>query len=165
MTDLAAWDRFAALLTDDPRVAPQVRLALTDPAAYLAEQRKVLFHRGIDRPENVSGVIALVDALGAAGDLAYLDWKGPAEEIADEVGALPAVRATGIVIDGVPDHAEYLTDPVVAAINRLLAPAGVVVLTVEEESDGCPLVAVPVDRRSALVAAGAAVGVRVREPR
>lgn len=162
MSELAAWDRFVDLLTDDPRVAPEVRLALTDADAYLERHAEQLADRGIDEAGDVEAVLALVDSLAAVGDLAYVDWKEPSEYLLEMVGALPRVRATGIAIEGVLHHDDV--GPVVAAANRLLAPAGVVVVVVEEGTDGCPLVALPVDRHAAVVAAGEAVDVWVREP-
>lgn len=159
MTDLAAWDRFAALLTDDPGVAPQVRLAVADPAGYLAAHEDALLQRGIEEADEVEGVVALVDALQGAGEVAYLDWKEEAGEVRAQVAGLPRVRAAGVALDAA---GEGSVEQVARAISRLLGPAGLVVVQVDEGSDAYPLVAVPADRLPALVAAGAAVDVGVR---
>lgn len=162
MSELTAWDRLAAVLTDDPGVAAPVRLALTDPAAYLAEHRLPLLDRGIERPEDIEGVLALVDELVARDECAYVDWREPPDQVRVALAALPRVRAAGISLAGVPDG-----DPerMATAANALLAPAGVVVVAVSEGSDAYPLVALPADLVPAAVAAGEAVDVWVQDLR
>lgn len=159
MSDLAAWDRLVDLLTDDPRVAPEVRLALTDADAYLERHAEQLADRGIDEAGDVEPVLALDDALEAAGELAFADWQEDPEVLLELVTDLPRVRTAGVDLDTVAR--EGGVEEVLAAINRLLAPVGVVIAYINEGNDSYPLVAVPVDRMTAIEVAGANVDLSV----
>ena len=157
MSDLAAWTRLTGLLTDYPAVLAQVHRAVTDPEGYLAEHADDLAERGIDDAVDVEPVIALIDALIAIDEVAYVDWNDPADVVADELGALPRVAAAGVVPEG-----EGRVEEVVAAVNAQLAAAGVVLVALDEDSDAYALVAVPQDRLAAVQEAGRAVGDIVR---
>lgn len=157
MTDTTSWDRLVALVTDDPRVAPLVRSAVRDPASYLEQHSGAMADRGIDDPDEVEGVYALVDALEAIGEVAYVDWREDPDEVRAQLQGLPRVRATGIVLD-VVGQGDQAVEQAVTAANRLLAPVGVAVVGINEGSDSYALVAVPADRVPAVLAAGAAVG-------
>ncbi len=151
---MQAWTRLTHLVTDDPRVLPQVLSAVSDPAGYLAVHRDALDERGIEEADEVTAVVALVDALLEIGEVAYVDWKEAAHEVRAQLAALPRVRAVG----GALDSLEGRPHEVAAAANALLAPAGVAIVGLDEDSDAYPLLAVPAHRVSTLVSAGAAVG-------
>lgn len=154
MSDAQAWTRLTHLVTDDPRVLPQVLSAVTDPTGYLAAHEDALDERGIEEPDEVTAVVALVDALRQIGELAYVDWKEAASEVRLQIAGLPRVRAVG----GVLDSLEGRPHEVAGAANALLAPAGVAIVGLDEDSDAYALVAVPAHRVSTLVSAAAAVG-------
>lgn len=161
MHDVQAWIRLTDLITDDPSVRQLVRSAVDDPAAYLAAHADTLGARGIDEADEVTPLLALIDALEGVGELAYLDWKAEASEVAAQVARLPHVRAKGVELASIAD-AELLEDAVRAA-NALLAPAGLAIVMLDEDSDAYPLVAVSLDRLDALEAASAAVQVELQQ--
>lgn len=154
MDAVPAWTRLTLLVTDAPGVLPQVLSAVSDPEGYLAAHADALDERGIEEADEVTPVVALVDALLEVGEVAYVDWKEASSEVCAQLASLPRVRAAG----GVLDSLDGRPDEVAAAANALLAPAGVAIVGLDEGSDAYALVAVPSDRVGALVAAGAAVG-------
>lgn len=154
MDDVQAWTRLTHLVTDDPRVLPPVELAVTDPGAYLARHEDDLYERGIEEPDEVTAVVALIDALLAVEEVAYLDWKAEVEETRAQLARLPRVRAAGVALDSLVGRPQEAA----AAANRLLEPAGVAIVGLDEDSDAYALVAVPTHRVTTLVSAGAAVG-------
>lgn len=160
MSDAQAWNRLTDLVTADPRVAPFVRRAVEDPEGYLADHEEALAERGIEEADEVSPLIALIDALLETGELAYLDWKAETAEVTAHIAALPRVRATGIDLGAVVD-AELLEDAV-RAVNGLLAPASLEIVMLDEDSDAYPLVAVPADATEAVTEAAQAVDVEVQ---
>lgn len=154
MDDVQAWSRLTHLVTDDPRVLPQVLSAVSDPAGYLAAHQDALDERGIEEAGEVTAVVALVDALLEVGELAYVDGKEAAHEVRAQLAALPRVRAAG----GLPGSLEGRPHEVAAAANAQLAPAGVAIVGLDEDSDAYALVAVPAHRVTTVVSAGAAAG-------
>lgn len=163
MSDVAAWTRLTALVTEDPRVLPEVIAAVTDPAGYLATHREALSDRGITAADEVEGIVGLVDALDAVGEVAYADWKEEADEVRALLARLPRVRAAGIALTGGPDD-DPDDDPerVAARANRAVAPAGVRIVQLDEGSDAYALVALPAAVVRDAVAAGAALDDVVR---
>lgn len=154
MDAVQAWTRLTLLLTDDPRVLPQVLSAVTDPAGYLAAHEDALDERGIEEADEVTAVVALVDALLEVGEVAYVDWKEASSEVCAQLAGLPRVMAAG----GVPDSLAGRPHEVAAAATALLAPAGVAIVGLDEDSDSYALVAVPAHRVTTLASAGTAVG-------
>lgn len=155
MSDVAAWTRLTALVTDDPRVLPEVLAAVTDPAGYLRTHRDTLSYRGIRQADDVEGIIALVDALEAIGEVAYVDWNEPADEVRALLARLSRVRATGLTLVGGPDE-----DPeqVATGADLVLAPAGIRIVQLDEGSDAYPLVALPAAAVREALAVGAELG-------
>lgn len=158
-----AWSELARLLSDDPEVASATTRAVEDPAGYLAEHEESLGQRGIEDAEEVTGAIALVDALAEAGDLAYLDWKASPEEVAGQLGALERIRDAGVDLDPV-GGLDVEVEVAAGAANHLLSEEGLYVLILDEDSDAYPLVVVPAARVSDILTAAAAAGAEIRVP-
>lgn len=142
MNTAESWSDLIPLLTEDDSVLAAVIQAVTAQSAYFRDHEDTLLERGIDEPGHVTGTIALVDALDEAGELAYLDWKTHASDVAGLLANLPRVRASEVSLEPVADL-EVSLEPAVAAANRLLEPAGIAVVVLDEDSDAYPLVAVP----------------------
>ncbi|XSS43859.1 DUF6630 family protein [Propionibacteriaceae bacterium Y1685] len=151
------------LLTDDTTVLAAVSQAVADPPAYLRDHEDALDERGIDDADEVTGTIALVDALMGTGELAYLDWKAASEDVAGLLADLPRVQETGIDLDPAGESQADL-EAVVIMVNRLLEPAGLVVIIIDEDSDAYPLVAVPLDRLPSIMDAAEKADATIRLP-
>jgi len=164
MSTMETWGELARLLSDDPRVAAAVTHAIDDPAGYFREHEEALLDRGIDEPGRVSGVIALVDALCSAGEAASVDSRTGADGAVVAIAGLPRVHAA----DDVDLEEVALVDggaeAVVSAANRLIEPAGVAIVVIDEGSDALPLVSVPADRVPTLQRVAGRVDVVIRMP-
>ncbi len=67
---------FADLITsNDPEVHKELALYFDDREAYFAKYEFDLAQRGIENPEAIETVIALVDSLIREKYVVYLDWK------------------------------------------------------------------------------------------
>lgn len=128
MSDIADdWTRLCDLLDDDPELVPAVLEA--------------------DEKERWT---ALIDGLDDAGALAYLDENDSGIELADALPALPRIFRAGIDVDEVGD----VDGDIAAAIARadeILAPHGLRLVHLEEDSDSYPLVTVPSENVSAII--------------
>ncbi|MEI4273814.1 hypothetical protein TEK04_19000 [Klenkia sp. LSe6-5] len=128
---MTRWRRLCALLDDDPELWPSVQATLEDPPA--------------------DPWTSLLDGLDDAGALAYLDRQDQGSELADALAGVPRVRDARL--DGAPLDLGPVTDTdgdvptAVRAADRVLAPAGLCLLHLDEDSDAYPLVVVrAVDR-------------------
>ena len=131
------WTRLCALIDDDPELAPGVREAIDDDPWG-----------------------ALIDGLDECGALAYLDWKDGGMQLADALPQLPRVFRTGADLDEVGD-----VDALEAAIVRadeFLAPHGLRIIRLEEDSDAHPLVVVPTANVAEIVELAAKLGHEAR---
>ncbi|MGD7788325.1 DUF6630 family protein [Propionibacteriaceae bacterium Y1700] len=164
MDATGTWRDLATLLTDDTSVLAALTQAVADPPAYFRDHEDALDERGIDDPDDITGTIALIDALMDTGELAYLDWKSASEDVAGLLARLPRVQEAGIDLDRAGES-QADVETVVAMVNRLLEPAGLVVIIIDEDSDAYPLVAVPLDRLPRILAAATPAGATIRLPR
>ena len=124
--DIADWTRLCDLLDDDPELAPAVHDADED-----------------ERWE------ALIGGLDDAGALAYLESDDTGMELADALPALPRVFRAGIDLSPVNDEDDL--DAAIALADGILAPHGLTLIRLEEESDACALVAVPAENATAII--------------
>lgn len=159
------WSTLIGLMTEEPSVASRVRHALSDPEGYFADHEADLAARGIDSPDEVRTTIVLVDALASVGELAYLDWKSPVDDVVGLVMKLPRITSAGIDLGGlVAADEEADVETVVGHANSLLSEADVAIVVVDEGSDAYPLIAVSTDAVERLTESAAGVGVDVRAP-
>ncbi|GAB3598397.1 DUF6630 family protein [Microbacterium tumbae] len=101
--------------------------------------------------------IVMLDGLDDAGALAYLDRTDSGIELSDALAQLPRIFATGVDLEPVGDVDGDLESAVDVAV-RMLAPYGLGLVYLEEDSDAYPLVAVPRDRVERIVSLAAARG-------
>jgi len=128
MSDAADdWTRLCDLLDDDPEIAPAVLEADDD-----------------DR------WTALIDGLDEAGALAYLDENDSGVELADALPALPRIFRAGIDVEEVGDIDGDVT-MAIARADEILAPHGLRLVYLEEDTDAYPLVVVPAENVSAIL--------------
>ena len=159
-----SWCTWTELVTDNAGARSAVRQSVDDPQGYFTEHEDELAGgRGIEDAEELEGVIPVVEALQDAGELAYLDWEEPADEVVGKLAGLPRVAQSGVDLAPLTDS-EDSVEQVAAQANELLRPAGVVIVVLDEDSDAFPLVAVPVDRADQVVALGQRLGSDVRVP-
>src|SRR5690606_23696734 len=127
-----------------------------------------LLDRGIEEPEEVSPWLALIDALGKAKLLTYLDWKTPADEFVIMLRMLPQVTT---VFGGVrEENAEFAQvaaieggmEKVLAPADRVLAGQGLRLIYLNEDSDVYPLIVVPGDRAGDIVSVAKELGYPAR---
>lgn len=130
------WTRLCELLDDDPELPPAVRRAVGDDEDAWA---------------------ALIDGLDDAGALAYLDWKDTGVELADALPQLPRVFATGVDVDEVADVEGALT-AAIARADGILAPHGLRIVYLGEDSDAYPLVVVPIANVTEILEIAARLG-------
>ncbi|OYO01100.1 hypothetical protein B0O41_2975 [Propionibacteriaceae bacterium ES.041] len=163
MAGEANWCTFTALITDNAEARAAVQQSADDPQGYFDAREEDLADRGIEDVEELTGVIPVVDALERAGELAYLDWKEPADEVVGKLARLPRVAGSGVDIPVLADS-DGEVEQVTAQVNELLRPSGVVVAVLDEDSDAFPLVAVAADRADQVVELGQQLGSDVRVP-
>ncbi len=139
-----------------------VQLAATQPQAYFAQYEEALSQRGIETPERVSAWLALVDALAAHGWLEEFDWKGEAWNVAASLHALAGHR--GAVLDTrqlAQIEGTHPLETFAAAMTAALAPAGLLAITLDIDSDSVPLVLVARAQWAEIEALAAALSQRV----
>ncbi len=130
--DLAEWLRLCALLDDDAELAATVK----------AEAAR----------EQGDPWAALIDALDDAGALAYMQWDDSGVELADALAQLPRVFRSGADLDEVGDVDGDLAAGIVRA-DEILAGHGLRVVHLDEGTDACPLVVVPLAHVAGILAA------------
>lgn len=164
MAEEESWCTWTELVTDNAQARAAVRQSIDDPQGYFTEHEDELAGgRGMEDVEELRGVIPVVEALQDAGELAYFDWKEPADEVIGKLKPLPRIAGSGVDLTPLADS-EDSVEQVAAQANELLRPAGVVIVVLDEDSDAFPLVAVPVDRADQVVALGQRLGSDVRVP-
>ncbi len=134
------WARLCELLDDDPELAPAVLRAAA----------------GDDEPWT-----ALIDGIDDAGALAYLDAEDTGVELADALPQVPRVFAAGVDVDEVGDVEGDLTAAIVRA-DAILAPHGLRIVYLEEDSDAYPLVVVPLSHVTEILEIAARLGSTAR---
>ena len=139
------------LMPTDPSLMEEVRLAVVSADEYVGRFQERLSDRGIDEPRSDLPWIALVNGLENRGRLRELGKKEAAEDIARKIDndLLPdrPVR---------PDRWAFLAEelnlweavpseslPVIAAH---LVKEGLAVVTLDTDSDGYPIMVLPVDQ-------------------
>lgn len=141
MNDTPTWQTLLSLLSDDSETQEAVVRGIGDLDAYFSEYEDDLFERGIEEVDDLEDVIVLVDTLMRSGELAYFDWKSGGEDIASGLAEVPRLRTAGIDLAEISE-VEGLSDAVMAAVNQLLAPAGLTAVMIDEGSDAVPIVVV-----------------------
>lgn len=165
MTHTQTWVSLAEIISDDDSVKSTARQFVTDPSAYYTAHEDDLSQRGIDDADEVTGVIVIIDALDAVNEVAYLDWKSPADEVVGLLQRLPRIAASGVDLQVLVDpgyDAEADVETVVRWVNGLLAPTDVTVAILDEDSDAYPLIAVPTGKVVALTETAQHLGAEVR---
>ncbi|WP_371030214.1 hypothetical protein [Pseudoclavibacter sp. JSM 162008] len=170
MTDYTAWERLCTLIDDDPEIWPSVQEALHGGADDDHEKGHGDHDHQADTDE--SGVEeddgadeawgALIDALDDCGALAYLHADDTAMELADALAGVPRVVRIGLDTDEIGD-VDGDVPTASAAADTLLAPAGLALVFLEEDSDAYPLVVVPRESVPEIVDTAAALGFVARQ--
>ncbi|MGO2111440.1 MAG: DUF6630 family protein [Pseudoclavibacter sp.] len=169
MTAARDWHEIVRIASDDAEaVMSEVGQFLDDPGEYFAAHEGDLADRGIESPDDVTGVIVLIDALGRTGELAYLDWKNETEDTIAMLNRLPRVAASpidlAIFADELSDDGDggkaADVERVVANANGVLASSRLAIAVLDEDSDAYPLVAIATGNISVLERAAEAVGFR-----
>lgn len=155
------WIRLCELLDDDPGLAGAVRLAVSDQEAYFAQHEQALLDRGIESAGEVDPWIVVIDGLDEAGALAYLDWQDSGAELVDALNGVPRVFRSGAQLDPVTDVEGDLPSAIARA-DEILAPRGLRVVYLDEDSDAYPLVVVPVAHAEEIVALSTRLGQSAR---
>lgn len=165
MDHLERWRKLSGRLSDEPTVTAEAVQAVEDPAAYFAEHRTRLSSRGIIGPESVTGTIALIDALQAADQLAYLDWKASPEETIDACSILPRVRVSGADLSD-PAATAPVSDvwSTVRVINHRLRDVGLAFVMLNEWSDAYPLALIRLEDRRSISALARGAGLELNWP-
>jgi hypothetical protein len=170
VTDYTAWERLCTLIDDDPEIWPSVQEALHggadddheeghsdhDPQADTDES-------GVEEDDGADEAWgALIDALDDCGALAYLHADDTAMELADALAGVPRVVRIGLDTDEIGD-VDGDVPTASAAADALLAPAGLALVFLEEDSDAYPLVVVPRESVTEIVDTAAALGFAARQ--
>lgn len=168
MTDYTAWERLCTLIDDDPEIWPSVQQALQGHADDAGADEE----GDTDEDTDESGVEeddgadeawgALIDALDDCGALAYLHADDTAMELADALAGVPRVVRLGLDTDEVGDVDGDVPTASVAA-DALLAPSGLALVFLEEDTDAYPLVVVPRESVTEIVDTAAALGFIARQ--
>ncbi|PPF38661.1 hypothetical protein [Pseudoclavibacter sp. AY1H1] len=170
MTDYTAWQRLCTLIDDDPEIWPSVQQALEGDSRDEDEDQGEDQSGDDDRDE--SGVEeddgadeawgALIDALDDCGALAYLHAEDTGMELADALAGVPRIVRLGLDTDEVGD-VDGDVPTAAAAADALLAPVGLALVFLEEDSDAHPLVVVPRESVTEIVDTAAALGFVARQ--
>ncbi|RUR01453.1 DUF6630 family protein [Labedella endophytica] len=155
------WTRLCGLLDDDPELSGSVLRAFSDPADHVAGQGQDLPDRGTESADDVDPWFVMIDGLDESGALAYLDGEDSGVELADALAGLPRVFRTGADTEPVADVDGGLEDAIVRA-DEMLAPHGLRLVFLAEDSDAYPLVAVPSENVSEIVALAERLGHEAR---
>ncbi|MFX4272534.1 DUF6630 family protein [Propionibacteriaceae bacterium Y1685] len=165
MDEQSHWQSLAGLISENPAVASRVKHSRTDPQGHFAEHEAELAERGMDSADQVRTIVVLIDALASVGEVAYLDWNSPVDDVIGLVGQLPRVAAAGTDLQSlIAADEEADVETVVGHVNSLLSDAGARVVIVDEGSDAHPLVAVATDAAQRLTEIASDLDVEVRAP-
>ena len=132
----------ALVPNDADALGAEVRLALLQPDAYLAQFGDALMQRGIESPQDVTPWLALVDGLDSREQCAEMDWKLDMDELIASLNGLRAAKERSIVLDALATSENFGADALEEAA-ALLRPHGVALVTFDIESDCYPLVLLP----------------------
>ncbi|NYF12868.1 hypothetical protein HDC34_001162 [Pseudoclavibacter sp. JAI123] len=169
MTDYIAWERLCTLIDDDPEIWPSVQEVLHVGADDDREEDDGDDHQadtdesGVEEDDGADEAWgALIDALDDCGALAYLHADDTAMELADALAGVPRVVRIGLDTDEIGD-VDGDVPTASAAADALLAPAGLALVFLEEDSDAYPLVVVPRESVTEIVDTAAALGFVARQ--
>lgn len=132
----------ALVPNDADALGAEVRLALLQPDAYLAQFGDALMQRGIESPQDVTPWLALVDGLDSREQCAEMDWKLDMDELIASLHGLRGAKERSIVLDALASSENFGADALVEAA-ALLRPHGVALVSFDIESDCYPLVLLP----------------------
>ncbi|GAA3922917.1 DUF6630 family protein [Microbacterium invictum] len=136
------WTRLCALLDDDPDLLTSVGAAAGDP-------------------DEADPWGAVIDGLDDAGALAYLERGDAGVELADALAGVPRVFRAGVDLEPVAD-VEGELPAAIARADAILAPQGLRLVYLAEDSDAFPLVVVPVAHADEIVALATKLGHEAR---
>lgn len=168
MTDSTAWERLCTLIDDDPEIWPSVQHALQGETDGESDEedgggREDTDESGVEEDDGADEAWgALIDALDDCGALAYLHADDTAMELADALAGVPRVVRLGLDTDEVGD-VDGDVPTASAAADALLAPSGLALVFLEEDSDAYPLVVVPRESVTEIVDTAAALGFVARQ--
>lgn len=170
MTDYTAWERLCTLIDDDPEIWPSVQQALQGETDGESEDedggggdQEDTDESGVEEDDGAGEAwAALIDALDDCGALAYLHTDDTAMELADALAGVPRVVHLGLDTDEVGDI-DGDVPTASAAADALLAPSGLALVFLEEDSDAYPLVVVPRESVTEIVDTAAALGFVARQ--
>lgn len=138
-------DLARALCPEDGALHGLVDLAVRDPAGFLAAHP--MRSRGVRAPVPNLAVLALIDALIERGLATELDWKEDPPDVIEQVFGLRSLPSRLAVDDA--DEPELDEDmecfDALALAHAALRPRGVLVLTIDIQSDSYPTVLVDAD--------------------
>lgn len=123
-TTEAHWARLCALIDDDPVTLSAVQQAAVDP--------------------QLDTWLVLIDGLDDSGALAYLDSQDSGVELSDALAGVPRVFRSHADLDRVADVDGDLQDAIACA-DAILAPHGLRIIYLAEDSEAYPLVVVPIE--------------------
>ncbi|WP_424464850.1 DUF6630 family protein [Pseudoclavibacter helvolus] len=171
MTDDTSWERLCALIDDDPEIWPSVRQALRDVDGEDDDATDTQGDASAGHTTDESGVEpdradeaweALIDALDDCGALAYLHANDSGMELADALAGVPRIVRLGLDTDEVGD-VDGDVPAAASAADALLAPVGLAIVFLEEDSDAYPLVVVPRTSVGEIVDTAASLGFLARQ--
>lgn len=168
MTDSTAWERLCTLIDDDSEIWPSVQHALQGETDGESDEedgggREDTDESGVEEDDGADEAWgALIDALDDCGALAYLHADDTAMELADALAGVPRVVRLGLDTDEVGD-VDGDVPTASAAADALLAPSGLALVFLEEDSDAYPLVVVPRESVTEIVDTAAALGFVARQ--
>ena len=143
-----ALKRLCALFSPDDfrSLWAEVRLALNDPPAYVAQFSDRLSERGVDEPQDDLAWLALVDGLRARDRVGEIDWKEAPEDICSNVDLAMSHLPTE------PDrwawserrkYAELDTLKFLHAVGKFLGKRELTLVSIDIGADGYPLAVIP----------------------
>ncbi|MCH1881709.1 hypothetical protein [Agrococcus sp. ARC_14] len=157
----ARWERLALLLGGDDAVARRVSRVIDDPAAAFADFAADAADRGIEDASGLTPAIALVDALGAVGRAVELDWSTPADEAAAMLDRLVGT-SPGALRGSLAATSDRTVGTVLPDFAAALGPFGLLLVSIDIDSDSFPLAIAPASARAELTAlVEASDGVRI----
>lgn len=155
------WARLCDLLDEDPELSVVVLQAVTDPSGYFVDHEQRLVDRGIESADDIDPWLVMIDGLDDSGALAYLDGTDSGLELSDALAGVPRIFRAGVDTEPIADVDGPLERAIVRA-DEILAPHGLRLLFVAEDSDACPLVAVPSESVSEIIAIAERLGYEAR---
>jgi hypothetical protein len=136
----------ARLLHDDAQYHAGVRLAATDPQAYVTQFADDLSSRGIEEPQPNLPWIALTDGLSQRDALVQLDWKFEPADLYDALDTLLGSRRHQIDLAGLPGYDESTAG--LQAVGDRLLDHGLALVTIDNNvvEDAFPVAILDADK-------------------